>query len=141
MGKRRRLIALRASILELARHRCDYCQVSELVTGSTLELDHLLPESLGGETIEENLWAACRECNNAKGQNVTAVDAQTGEMVRLFSPRKDVWSDHFRWSEDGTTILGLSSIGRATIELLKMNRRNAVLARRVWVKGGAHPPA
>jgi 5-methylcytosine-specific restriction endonuclease McrA len=26
-----------------------------------LEIEHLVPKASGGETIEENLWLACRE--------------------------------------------------------------------------------
>lgn len=31
------------------------------------EIDHILPEFLGGETKEDNLQLLCRECNRKKG--------------------------------------------------------------------------
>ena len=32
------------------------------------EIDHIVPEFLGGETIESNLQLACRGCNRRKGR-------------------------------------------------------------------------
>jgi hypothetical protein len=40
-------------------------------------------------------------------------------MTKLFNPRQDVWSDHFRWN--GPLLQGLSAEGRATIDVLKIN--------------------
>jgi hypothetical protein len=60
--------------------------------------------------------------------------------VALFNPRTQVWSKHFRWSSDGTLILGLTSVGRVTIEALRLNNELAVEVRRNWVLGGWHPP-
>ena len=37
-------------------------------------------------------------------------------------------------------IIGLTAIGRATVETLKMNNEFIVPARRHWVEAGWHPP-
>jgi hypothetical protein len=50
--------ALRARIGDQARHRCDYCPTQEAIVGMPMELDHLVPEALGGHTVEGNLWLA-----------------------------------------------------------------------------------
>jgi 5-methylcytosine-specific restriction endonuclease McrA len=50
---------LREQIFAEARHRCGYCLTSSKVTGTPMEIDHLIPESLGGLTVRENLWLAC----------------------------------------------------------------------------------
>jgi 5-methylcytosine-specific restriction endonuclease McrA len=47
--------ALRQKITEQARHRCGYCLTSEFVVGAPMEMDHLIPFSLGGPTEESNL--------------------------------------------------------------------------------------
>jgi hypothetical protein len=60
--------------------------------------------------------------------------------VLLFNPRTQHWYEHFRWSEDGAYIIGLTAIGRATVETLKMNSAYIVPARRHWVEAGWHPP-
>ena len=42
--------------------------------------------------------------------------------------------------KDNTTIIGLTAIGRATIDALQMNRPQLLRVRRMWVKMGEHPP-
>ncbi|MEX2315754.1 MAG: hypothetical protein WD669_01290 [Pirellulales bacterium] len=39
--------------------------------------------------------------------------------MALFHPRQHKWSDHFEWQE--AVLVGRTSIGRATIELLAIN--------------------
>jgi len=43
----------------------------------------------------------------------------TGEVARLFHPRRDRWAEHF--SVHGAYIEGLSPSGRATVHVLGMN--------------------
>lgn len=69
-----------------------------------------------------------------------AVDPETGTTVPLFNPRTQIWREHFIWDERGTLILGLTPIGRATIQALSMNDELRVSARRLWVQAGYHPP-
>ena len=56
MAKQRLTRKLRKRLAEAAGHCCGYCLTSELITAASLEVDHLLPESKGGQTVEENLW-------------------------------------------------------------------------------------
>jgi hypothetical protein len=65
----------------------------------------------------------------------------TGEIVPLFNPRQQRWSEHFAWSADGTQITGLTIIGRATVVALQMNNATIIPARRRWAAAGWHPPA
>lgn len=102
-----------------------------------MQVDHIDPS--GGDTLD-NLALACWSCNNYKRQAVTAVDPQTNQNVSLFHPRKDQWSDHFQWSESSIRIEGLTAVGRATIDRLKINRAIIVVARKRWVDAGYHPP-
>ena len=71
---------------------------------------------------------------------MTALDPMTGETVLLFNPRRDRWSEHFAWAEEGDYIVGRTPVGRATILALRMNRPLVVRARRLWVRIGVHPP-
>jgi hypothetical protein len=61
-------------------------------------------------------------------------------MIPLYNPRTQEWQEHFRWSNDGVTIIGITAIGRATVDVLKMNNEYIVTARRHWVEAGWHPP-
>jgi hypothetical protein len=69
-----------------------------------------------------------------------AVDPQTGQMVRLFHPRRDAWADHFAWDERWR-IVGLSPTARATIRALQLNRRRLLFVRRDLAHVGRYPPA
>lgn len=131
---------LRDSVAEQAMHRCGYCLTREEVVGMPMEIDHLIPEVLGGLTEEDNLWLACSCCNDSKGSRIAAPDAVSGEVVRLFDPRHQRWGEHFAWSKGGDMILGLTPTGRATVEALRLNRPALVKARQAWVSVGWHPP-
>ncbi|HKI38042.1 MAG TPA: HNH endonuclease signature motif containing protein [Gemmataceae bacterium] len=123
-----------------ARHRCGYCLASQRFVYVWLELDHIIPRAEGGPDDEDNLWLACRMCNGYKGAQTHARDPVTNRRVRLFNPRRQRWSDHFRWGEDGTEVLGKTPCGRATIEALQLNNVIAIAVRAEWVSVGWHPP-
>jgi hypothetical protein len=105
-----------------------------------LEIDHILPEALGGSDDESNLWLACPRCNRFKGAAIDAVDPDSGELASLYNPRAWSWLAHFTWINNGAIIVGTSAIGRATVSALHMNNPFVVRARHVWVKWGWHPP-
>ena len=131
---------LRRRITAQANYRCGYCLTSQKMTGARMEIDHIIPESAGGTTTEENLWLACSSCNEFKGAQTHARDDVTGRRVRLFNPRTQRWQVHFTWSEDGAEIIGLTPRGRATAIALQMNHEEIVRARRRWVSVGWWPP-
>lgn len=132
--------ALRDRVIRQAGNRCGYCQSSEAITGIPLEIEHLIPESRGGLTIEENLWLACAPCNAHKASRASGFDPLTGIETSLFNPRTQSWQEHFRWSPDGALMEPLTPTGRATVAVLKLNRPLVVAARRRWVEVGWHPP-
>ncbi len=132
--------ALREKVTAPAQHRCGYCLTAESIVGTPMEIDHLIPQSLGGLTEEANLWLACSLCNDHKGDRIAALDPLTDEIVRLFDPRHQVWQEHFAWTADGSRINGQTPIGRATVVALSLNRPSLVKARQAWVAVGWHPP-
>ncbi len=132
--------ALRRRVAAQARHRCGYCLTPEFIVGYEMDVDHLIPEALDGPTVEENLWLACNRCNEHKGDRVKAPDPMTGEVVPLFNPRTQRWSEHFAWTPEGDQIIGQTPVGRATVEALQLNREALVKSRRIWVAAGLHPP-
>jgi hypothetical protein len=85
------------------------------------EVEHIIPLVRGGTNADANLALSCRSCNIRKGAHVEDVDPVTGTAARLFDPRHDRWSDHFRVDIDRGIIEGLSAIGRATVKRLTMN--------------------
>ncbi len=116
----------RQRVLDRAQGRCEYCQID----GWDLTVDHVIPRSAWTTSLahgaapdsDDNLAAACAPCNRAKWSVTTAVDVVTGLEARLFNPRRDDWDEHFAWADDFTMIYGLTPIGRATVEQLRLNR-------------------
>lgn len=131
---------LRQRVAETARFRCGYCLTSQQIIGPLLEIEHIIPEALGGLSVEENLFLACPICNSHKSQRIDAVDPDNLIVVPFFNPRTEVWHEHFEWIEDGAVIRGKTSKGRATVAALNMNHPDIVAARRLWVMAGWHPP-
>lgn len=131
---------LRAQVLADAGGRCGYCHSSEEITGTPLDIEHVLPEALGGATHRANLWAACRQCNAIKGDHVTALDPLTGSLAAIFNPREQLWVEHFVWVDGGARISGRTPTGRATVTALALNRPLLVRARQRWIGVGWHPP-
>jgi hypothetical protein len=140
MSRRKIPSSLAEKIRKQARHRCGYCLLSEILIGMLMEFEHLIPLAAGGLTVEENLWLSCRICNGFKGALTHAADPETKLSVPLFNPRQQNWSEHFRWSEDGTEIIGQTPTGRATVVALRMNNPTIVNSRRLWVSVGWWPP-
>ena len=133
--------ALREHIAAEAGYRCGYCLTDQRVSGAQMHIEHLIPRAQGGRSARTNLWLSCAWCNSYKGTRTEAVDPATGMRVGLFNPRTQVWSEHFCWTDDGVRILGLTPVGRATVEALRLNNPYIVPARRMWVVAGWHPPA
>jgi hypothetical protein len=131
---------VRDRVRQQAGHRRGYCLSPQHLVLGTLEIEHLTPRARGGSDEEENLWLACRLCNNFKADQVSARDPETGRDVVLFNPRQQRWAEHFVWTGDGTRIQGKTACGRATVIALQLNNIVAVTVRRYWVQAGWHPP-
>ncbi len=129
-----------ARVRSRAENRCGYCLSPQHLVLGWLEIEHLIPKAKRGTDDEENLWLACRLCNNFKGVQTDALDPESGQRVPLVDPRRQRWLDHFRWSNDGATIVGMTPSGRATVIALQLNNMIAVMVRRQWIAAGWHPP-
>ena len=126
----RRLVTARADGL------CEYCLVHESDTFVGCTIDHVISEKHGGLTIAENLALACAFCNRRKGTDLGSV-TQNGELVRLFNPRADRWTDHF--VIEGVRIVGRTDIGHATARLLGVNDADRLLEREALLAVGRFP--
>lgn len=125
-----------------ARYRCGYCLSPQHLVMARLEIEHIIPLAKKGSNDESNLWLACPLCNRYKSDKTTGIDPETGERVPLFNPATQIWSEHFRWAEDGIIIVGLTSIGRATVSALHLSDdATALMVRSYWVQAGWHPPS
>lgn len=94
-----------------ARHVCEYCHAPEVIFNLPFEVEHITPQSAGGESSPDDLALSCRSCNLHKSDAVAALDEETGMAVRLFHPRRDVWGEHFAVNAATGEIEGLTDIG------------------------------
>ena len=132
--------SVRRRVAEAAGHRCCYCRTAQEISGAQMHVDHIVPLALGGTSEERNLCLACAWCNSYKGSKRIGIDPLTGAEVSLFPPRVQNWVEHFRWSDDGTEVIGLTPCGRTTVVTMRLNNEYVVSARRNWVLAGWHPP-
>jgi hypothetical protein len=128
---------LRRIVIERADSRCEYCRLSQEGQEATFHIDHIIPKSIRGETIAENLALACVSCSLRKSARQNYIDPQTGKEASLYNPRSDNWHEHFKW--EGKHVNGITTTGRATVTALSMNRPLAMAIRREESALGRHP--
>lgn len=68
---------LRYEVLRRDNHTCRYCGAK--APDVELQVDHVVPEALGGKTAPENLATACSDCNAGKAS--TSPDSPLVEGV------------------------------------------------------------
>jgi hypothetical protein len=122
-----------------ANHRCEYCHAPEAIFNFPFEVEHIVPPVRRGSQDESNLALACRACNLFKSDLLETIDSETLTTVRLFDPRHENWDDHFRVDAETGSIGGISPVGRATVERLKMNSSTQRTARLQWIRLGLFP--
>ena len=127
----RKLVAL---VRRRANDVCEYCRFPESQSDLPFLVDHIRARQHKGHTAAANLALACSCCNLHKGPNLTGVDDATGRVIRLFNPRRQRWADHFRW--EGLRVVGVTSVGRATVQVLSMNDPRQLIARLELVRSG-----
>lgn len=82
----------------------------------------------------------CPNCSLRKADKVAATDPDTGQSVPLFHPLKQAWEEHFQLQSEGTC-LGVTPIGRATVDALQMNATIPRFARACQIMLGLLSPS
>ena len=141
MPRRTLSVELDRQVRQMAQNRCGYCLSPQHLVMARLEIEHVIPLAKGGTDEAENLWLACPLCNGHKSDKIEGRDPETGHIVPLFHPGKQVWYEHFEWAEGGLHIVGKTSTGRATVIALHLSSDpDALIVRSYWVLAGWHPP-
>jgi 5-methylcytosine-specific restriction endonuclease McrA len=127
-----------AALVRVVRDRagriCEYCHLPQVLQEAAFHIDHISPRSDSGPSHTDNLALACVTCSLKKAARTNARDPLTKKLAPLFHPRRDRWSDHFRWS--GNKLIGRTATGRATIHALAMNRPAIVAIRQALTELG-----
>jgi 5-methylcytosine-specific restriction endonuclease McrA len=130
---------LRTTIAERADGKCEYCRSPERYAITKFSVEHVQPKSKCGSDGIGNLAFSCQQCNNHKYTAIEHVDPVSTRVFPLFNPRVDLWNDHFAWDFSCTKIVGMSGIGRATIDRLNLNREGLMNLRRLLFDKNLHP--
>lgn len=131
---------IKEQVAERAKHLCEYCKCPRAYAPGPFDVEHIHPLSRNGSNNLDNLAYSCSGCNGHKYNKVEAIDPVRENNVALFHPRQNKWMNHFTWSNDGLLVIGITSKGRATIDLLKLNRKELLNIRRLLQLVGEHPP-
>jgi len=126
--------ALEQFVWQRADWRCEYCRLPQGASHIPFEFDHIRPRKHHGATVAGNLALTCVYCNAYKGPNLSGIDPESGNLTKLFHPRRHKWSYHFRYL--GGTLIGRTAIGRTTIDVLRINLPNLVALREVLIEDG-----
>jgi hypothetical protein len=131
-------IRMHRRVVFRAGDRCEYCGLAQEGQEATFHIDHIIPVSAGGPTVLDNLALACVSCSLRKAARRSGRDPESGRTIPLFHPRRQRWSDHFRWQD--VRAVGLTPTGRATIATLQLNRPSILVIRAEETAHGRHPP-
>jgi 5-methylcytosine-specific restriction endonuclease McrA len=129
--------SLRQLVIERAQGKCEYCLIHKDYSIYSHEVDHVIARKHGGKTVAENLVLACLSYNRHKGSDLKTFDPLSHEIIPLFNPRRQIWTDHFTLDE--TNIIGTTATGRATVFLLKLNASTRLSYRQVLIAQGRYP--
>lgn len=123
---------LRRLVQERAADKCEYCELPAQLAFYPHEIDHIIAKKHGGETDAENLAYTCWRCNRHKGSDLGSFDPQTNNFCFLFHPRQQKWSEHFQIQS--AYLIGLTAIGRTTVQLLQLNTPDRITERERLLK-------
>lgn len=127
-------------VRQRAKFLCEYCHASEQWQYVSFTVDHVIPLTQGGANSIDNLALACFHCNRQKSDKLKSFDEKSLSEVPLFNPRTDGWQEHFIWSTDTLSIIGLTPTGRATVAALAFNRARIINIRAADREIERHPP-
>ena len=119
----------RALVAERAGFRCEYCLISasqDIILYSH-QVDHIKSLKHRGTNSIDNLAYSCFVCNVCKGSDLGSIHDETGEFVRFYNPRIDIWSEHFKLQL--FRIEPLTKTGWVTAIVLQFNTPERVIAR------------
>ena len=120
--------AVRQIVAQRADYCCEYYHIHQDEVFYPFHIDHIISLKHGGITELDNLAYSCFPCNLHKSSDVGTFLLPQRVFIRLFNPRLDSWKEHF--GMDLGRMYAKTSIGEATIKVLKMNEIERIIERR-----------
>jgi hypothetical protein len=128
----------RQFVRERAGGCCEYCRLALASKIVPFHIDHIIPIKHDGSDEVENLCLACYNCNAFKSHDLTGFDPATGDITRLYHPRRQIWEEHFALQDD-MQIIGLTPEGRTTVRVLQLNLAERVESRQALAEINEYP--
>ena len=64
------------------------------------------------------------------------IDPISGQQAKLYNPREQEWRDHFKWDIANFILVGLTPVGRVTVQCLDINNSLSIDSRKLWFEMG-----
>lgn len=141
MSQRKITDKIRLKVEQRAGFCCEYCQTTMATSTQKYEVEHIISIIHGGSDDLGNLALSCRGYNAHKPSKIEGFDRITQKNTALYHPRRDSWSEHFAWDNNPLFLIGLTPVGRATIQTLKLNRPQLISVRKLLQQLQLHPPS
>jgi hypothetical protein len=132
-------VALRRLVATRALGLCEYCLIHEDDTFFGCQIEHVIARKHGGATAPENLAYACLYCNAHKGSDIASIAPGSSKVTRLYNPRTDRWSDHFRLHPHDLTMHAKTDVGAVPLQLLQLNHSDRLVERESLREIGGYP--
>ena len=133
-------VTIQKEVLDRSKGYCEYCLLPASFSPNAFNYEHIIPLSKNGLTDITNIAYSCGGCNAFKNDKTEGLDPLSMLFAPLYNPITQQWEQHFEWNEDDLQVLGISPTGRATVNILKINRENNINLRRLLKMAGLHPP-
>lgn len=133
---------IRTLVIDRAKGCCEYCRSQDIFSTQIFSIDHIIPLAKGGNNEEKNLAYSCVKVATTRNGFIQRSLMPLLKRQFLFSIQEYIhnWLEHYSWSEDFLQMIGISAIGRATIDFLKLNRKGVVNLRLATLALEKHPP-
>ncbi len=128
---------VRSFVAQRAGYSCEYCRLHQDYLFLAFEIDHIVSLKHGGGNELANLAYACPHCNQHKGSDLTTFLGSYDDIIPLFNPRKDLWSEHFETING--EIIAKSRTGQASIKIFRFNNPDLLILRQTLAQVGLYP--
>lgn len=123
---------IRKTVRQRAFRCCEYCLISEDTIFLSHEVDHIISLKHGGNNDISNLALACALCNRYKGTDIGSI--YSGNFMRFFNPRIDIWTEHFRLDDSF-----IQPLGEITAKIFGLNNVDRIIERQIYIESGKYP--
>ena len=79
---------IKKQVAKRANHLCEYCLANSEYAYHTFPVDHIIPTSIDGTNILDNLANSCQFCNGSKSNKTHCLDPITGKNTRFYNQEK-----------------------------------------------------